>query len=461
MNHFYNKCRTRMWLVCLLAGSAGLGACSDSETEGGGNPGYRPDQPIRLESFYPKSGPIATQVIITGRNFGTDPKALNVYFNEKRAAVISSTGDRMLVLAPKLPGEECVISVSVGEDETNKAQFDELFDYIIQTNVSTVAGGMKGTTMPEGTTSLTGTYFSEKPESGIAIDKRDNLYVRFNINESGTHRVYMMNEQAGNSKVLHDYNIIVTSILLGTDLATGNVCWYHANISNKEYGYFDPLADYANTNLGDIKWDHDLFFTNGAFAPVWNAIKTFVMSPADHKFYFYTNEGVIARWDPATRQGENLTPNERFIDSQGEIAGVVFDPRDPHIVYFSNKGQHCIYKHDIAAGTVEFFAGQKNKSGHLDGPLTEALFNNPCQMCVDADDEVIYVADSENHCIRKIALSTGYVSTFAGTPKSSGYQNGPAEAAKFNKPYGLVMNSEGDLYIGDSENYAIRRIAIE
>ena len=50
----------------------------------------------------------------------------------------------MLVLAPKLPGEECVISVSVGENEQNKVQFDELFDYIIQTNVSTIAGGMKG-----------------------------------------------------------------------------------------------------------------------------------------------------------------------------------------------------------------------------------------------------------------------------------------------------------------------------
>ena len=53
----------------------------------------------------------------------------------------------MLVLAPKLPGEECVISVSVGENEQNKVQFDELFDYIIQTNVSTIAGGMKGTTI--------------------------------------------------------------------------------------------------------------------------------------------------------------------------------------------------------------------------------------------------------------------------------------------------------------------------
>ena len=213
----------------------------------------------------------------------------------------------MLVLAPKLPGEECVISVSVGENEQNKVQFDELFDYIIQTNVSTIAGGMKGTTMPEGTTSLIGSYFSSKPESGIAVDKHDNLYVRFSIDDGGKHRVYMMNEEAGNIKVLNDFGILVTGILLSTDLATGNVYWYHTNIGNKGYGYFDPVADYANTNMGDIKWDHDLFYTDGNFAPVWNAIQTFTMCPADNKFYFYTNEGVVARWDPATGKGEDLT----------------------------------------------------------------------------------------------------------------------------------------------------------
>ena len=428
---------------------------------GGGNSGYQPDKPIELESFYPKTGPIATQVIIKGKNFGTDAKALNVYFNEKRAAVISSTGDRMLVLAPKLPGEECVISVSVGENEQNKVQFDELFDYIIQTNVSTIAGGMKGTTMPEGTTSLIGSYFSSKPESGIAVDKHDNLYVRFSIDDGGKHRVYMMNEEAGNIKVLNDFGILVTGILLSTDLATGNVYWYHTNIGNKGYGYFDPVADYANTNMGDIKWDHDLFYTDGNFAPVWNAIQTFTMCPADNKFYFYTNEGVVARWDPATGKGEDLTPPGRFIDSQGDIMGVVFDPRDPNIVYFANQGQHCIYKHDIAAGTIELWAGRKNTAGYLDGPLAEAQFNYPCQMCVDPEGEAIYVTDRENHCIRKITLSNGYVSTFAGTPKSSGYVNGPADAAKFNKPVGLAITAEGNLYIGDSENYAIRRIAIE
>ena len=94
------------------------------------------------------------------------------------------------------------------------------------------------------------------------------------------------------------------------------------------------------------------------------------------------------------------------------------------------------------------------------GPLlTEAQFNEPCQMCCDG--EAIYLADRGNHCIRKINLATGYVSTHAGVARTPGYVNGEADAAKFNYPVGCVIDSEGNLYVGDSENYAIRRVATE
>ncbi|MFR6634902.1 MAG: IPT/TIG domain-containing protein [Alistipes onderdonkii] len=460
MKNFYCKCRLHLWLACLTAG-IGLSACSDGDE--GGNSGYQPDKPIELESFYPKTGPIATQVIIKGKNFGTDAKALNVYFNEKRAAVISSTGDRMLVLAPKLPGEECVISVSVGENEQNKVQFDELFDYIIQTNVSTIAGGMKGTTMPEGTTSLIGSYFSSKPESGIAVDKHDNLYVRFSIDDGGKHRV--LHDERGGRKYQSPQRFRHPRNGYPPEHRPGQQAMYIGTTPTS--GTRDTDISIPSPTTPTRTWETSsgittCSHTDGNFAPVWNAIQTFTMCPADNKFYFYTNEGVVARWDPATGKGEDLTPPGRFIDSQGDIMGVVFDPRDPNIVYFANQGQHCIYKHDIAAvAPSRLWAGRKNTAGYLDGPLAEAQFNYPCQMCVDPEGEAIYVTDRENHCIRKITLSNGYVSTFAGTPKSSGYVNGPADAAKFNKPVGLAITAEGNLYIGDSENYAIRRIAIE
>ena len=256
----------------------------------------------------------------------------------------------------------------------------------------------------------------------------------------------------------YDFGIFLSSIILAQNCQTGEVYFWQSNMGNNDYGYFAPSADYAGVTSGQVKWDSPLPYTDGM--PCWGGRSGFAMNPGDGKFYFYSNEGACGRFDPQTGAGENLS-SEVFKTSQGDIMGIVFDPEDTNIAYFAVQGQHCIYKHDISAGTVEVWAGRQNMPGYLDGPLTEAQFNNPCQMCVDPEGEAIYVADRENHCIRKITLSNGYVSTFAGTPRTSGYQNGPAGTALFNKPIGLTVNSEGDLYVGDSDNYAVRRIAIE
>ena len=103
----------------------------------------------------------------------------------------------------------------------------------------------------------------------------------------------------------------------------------------------------------------------------------------------------------------------------------------------------------------------ENTSGYLDGPLAEAQFNQPGQMARRSRKEAIYVTDTENHLhpqdhpVERVRLD------LRRNPQIVGYQNGPADMAKFNKPIGLAITSEGNLYVGDSENYAIRRIAIE
>lgn len=450
MKKLYCKCRMSLRLACLVAG-LGMMSCSDDEAKEGAP--HRPDQPIELESFAPKTGPIATQVIIKGKNFGTRVEDIAVYFNEKRAAVISSTGERMLVLAPKLPGEECVIRVVIGE---NEARFDEVFDYIVQTSVSTLVGGTKGASMPSGTVSLSSAQFSRVSETGLAIDADKNLFACFKTEEDNHRRFYMMNEESGNIKSVAETEILVNDMLISYDYASDRVYWFNTNVGMDDYGFFDPSADYTRISEPSIKWDRELGYTAGM--PSWGGRQSFAMNPGDHKFYFYTNEGTAGRFDPKSGRGENLT-TEAFKDAAGDVKGIAFDPRDPNIAYFSVKNRHCIYKHDIEAGTCELWAGRRNTSGYLDGALDEAQFNSPCQMC--ADEDYIYVADSENHCIRRITLATGYVSTLAGTPRTPGYANGPADVSQFNKPIGLVIDSDGILYVNDCENYAIRRIATE
>ena len=70
----------------------------------------------------------------------------------------------------------------------------------------------------------------------------------------------------------------------------------------------------------------------------------------------------------------------------------------------------------------------------------------------------LYIADVQNHRIRKVTPS-GTISTYAGT-SSAGFSgdNGPATAAQLNNPFGVALDSAGNLYIADFSNHRIRRV---
>lgn len=446
----------RFWmLVAALCVSFAFISCEESDE--GAAVDHDPTKPITLAKFWPDKGPIATQVIIEGTNFGTNVDEITVLFNEKPATIISSTGDRMLVLAPKLPGEECVITVKVGK---KSAKFDKIFDYVVQTSVSTIAGGIQAATQPMGTVPLASWQSAKKLERSLAIDSQDNLFITINGIEGGSWNnenwIYMLNEEAGVIKALHDVSRWFGYNNISYDYKTDEIYWFGSQMGDDGYGCLSRMSDYAGVSMGNVAWDSKLPYTDNMTC--WGARSHFEMNPSDGKFYFFTNEGSCGRFDPATGKGENLS-SDVTKEMEGDCAGVVFDPKDNNIVYVAAKNRHCIFKFDMANDTVEVWAGKKNSAGFLDGALDEALFNEPCQMACDG--EYIYVADSNNHCIRKINLSTGYVSTLAGVAQSAGYVNGDALNAQFNKPMGLVLDSEGNLYVGDCENYAIRRVATE
>ncbi len=105
-------------------------------------------------------------------------------------------------------------------------------------------------------------------------------------------------------------------------------------------------------------------------------------------------------------------------------------------------------------GVVSVFAGS-GSIGSTDGPGIEASFHFPYGVAVDAAGTV-YVADTYNHKIRKIS-STGAVSTLAGSG-SPGFANGSGIDASFNNPSGVAVDAQGNVYVADSENHKIRKI---
>jgi len=135
-------------------------------------------------------------------------------------------------------------------------------------------------------------------------------------------------------------------------------------------------------------------------------------------------------------------------------------------IYVADTLNHCIRRID-AEGGVTLFAGSPEQSGYADGALTQAMFYEPCGLAFD-EDGALYVADSANHAIRKIA--DGMVTTVAGAPGAvnrstgypeGGYIDGALSSARFHFPRDVAVLPGYGLLVADSMNHAIRFIGGE
>ena len=113
----------------------------------------------------------------------------------------------------------------------------------------------------------------------------------------------------------------------------------------------------------------------------------------------------------------------------------------------------------VAQGTISTYAGTGTNSYTGDGgAATSATVGHPEGVAVAANGDV-YIADTANHAIRKVAFATGIITTVAGTgsPGSTG-DGGAATSAKVKSPEDVCLASNGDLYIADTANHEIRKI---
>ncbi len=128
---------------------------------------------------------------------------------------------------------------------------------------------------------------------------------------------------------------------------------------------------------------------------------------------------------------------------------------DSGVIFVADTNNHTIRK-ITPAGKVTLFAGKPGVSGFADGTGTTARFFHPCAIDVDSNDN-LYVSDYYNHTIRKITPA-GVVTTIAGKPGVFGNTDGLGSTARFLYPKGIAVDGSGIVYVTDSNNNTIRQL---
>ena len=308
---------------------------------------------------------------------------------------------------------------------------------------------------------------------GLAVDAVDNIYVSDTCNN----RIWKItpdgkaNILAGGTQGLHDGIGATAQFDCPHGLALdGSGYIYVADTGNHRIRKITPdgvvralagsgVQGFKDGVGAEFKYSRGVHLAMACTAPEFYNPQGVAVDEAGNVYVADTWNNRIRKVTPggvvSTIAGDGT---EGFQDGNGAEArfhrplGVAVDKAGN--VYVADSENNRIRK-ITPAGEVNSFAGN-GKLGYQDGDGKEARFNYPTDLAVDLLGNV-YVADSENHLIRKIVLGR-VVTTFAGKYETSGYVDGVGTKAEFYCPFSLALDKAGNLYVADHYNYRIRKI---
>jgi hypothetical protein len=416
--------------------------CSDTNESGGGTP-YDASRPVTINGFYPDSGGFATRIIIEGSNFGNNPKEVRVWFNDKQAAIIGTNGDHLYAIAPRTPGDTCIISVVVGNDSTS---ISHPFIYRVTTTVVTIAG-QKGVTGFKGGTLAEATFTNPRY---LGVDPEGNIYGSSWGSPSCN---FLLNEEK--DIVMQLPGALFSGGVPAIDI-TGKIVLFPEDPGDGYYTYDADLQWASRKRLILHPTAEEIEAGKKTF-PVIRWKMAFSTCHLDGMTYTYDWAGNLVKFDPVSRKGELV---RNFTNIVGTVhACLNFHPVEKEELYMTFQNG-AIYVYNVITDEVKRVAGTQSVKGYRDGPFEDALFGQPEQFVFDENLDLI-VADGGNHCIRKLNMKDRIVTTLIGKGGVAGYQDGNPDDALFNTTFGMCIDKDYNIYIADYGNNCIRKLVTQ
>ncbi|OEH84502.1 hypothetical protein BHU72_09865 [Desulfuribacillus stibiiarsenatis] len=361
---------------------------------------FSPDWRVQT---YATSSDIITTVAGTDTQgyFGDDAPAINANLNSPHGVAVDSQGN-----------------LYIADTYNHRIRKVSATDGVISTVVGTGTSGYSG----DGEAA---TLANLSSPNGVALDSSGNLYIADTMN-------HVIRKVATDGKI---------STVAGTNTGDDLDDYYGGYSGDGGLATSAELRAPRGLAVDNLSNLYIADSSNNRIRKV-SATDGVITTVAGTGSYSYSGDGGLAN-----QAGLNF-PRGVAVDSHGNL-------------YIADRSNHRIRKVSATDGVITTVAGTGTPDYSGDGEAaTSANLKSPHGVAVDSHGN-LYIADTENNRIRKVSAADGVISTVAGTG-IYGYSGdeGTATLAQFRSIYGVIVDSNGNLYITDSNNNRIRKVTV-
>ena len=362
-----------------------------------------------------------------------------IFGGAKAKSPMEGTGIEKVKDAP-----EFYVRVEIAGKEAELSNAEKTFKYIVTSSVSTVVGKAKEGGNKDGT--LGETTFNTPRY--VAVDNDDNVFI---FDSDG--RTRLSSIEQNKTITLLDGMVIDQPLFIDKEKKQ-----LFGPCDNANFGcfLFDANVSWVADKMGQL-------LANGGW------MHSVVLDPVDSTFVIYRQNTGQLWTQPFDKNKRTLNPNKAkrigTLYNVGSNGLCAYNPVDKY-VYCVLHSKSAVYRFKLTRDTdgwpaldgdiEEYIPGAG--AGFRDGDVQEAQFNEPRGIAIDKEGN-LYIADVNNHRIRKVDTKLNIVTTIAGSGK--GYKDGDPLEAQFNQPWGVYLDKNEFLYIADQNNHCIRKLAIE